>query len=81
MTAKAKDDCIVYAIPITTFKPYVSQNQEVLNFLLESFATNSKNQADKQAKGLISDTVAFNENQFFPLISSNTFFMILSDFG
>lgn len=63
MTAKAKDDCIVYAIPITTFKPYVSQNQEILDFLLESFATNSKNQADKQAKGLLSDTVAFNENQ------------------
>lgn len=75
MTAKAKDDCIVYAIPITTFKPYVSQNQEVLNFLLESFATNSKNQADKQAKGLISDTVAFNENQsdmlYFQTLSYN----------
>lgn len=75
MTAKAKDDCIVYAIPITTFKPYVSQNQEVLDFLLESFATNSKNQADKQAKGLLSDTVAFNENQsdmlYFQTLSYN----------
>jgi CBS domain-containing protein len=75
MTSKAKDDCIVYAIPIAIFKPYVSQNQEVLNFLLESFATNSKNQADKQAKGLISDTVAFNENQsdmlYFQSLSYN----------
>lgn len=75
MTAKAKDDCIVYAIPIATFKPYVSQNQEVLDFLLESFATNSKNQADKQAKGLLSDTVAFNENQsdmlYFQTLSYN----------
>ena len=75
MTAKAKEDCIVYAIPIATFKPYVSQNQDVLNFLLESFALNSKNQADKQAKGLISDTVAFNENQsdmlYFQTLSYN----------
>jgi len=75
MTAKAKEDCIVYAVPIATFKPYVSKNQEVLNFLLESFATNSKNQADKQAKGLISDTVAFNENQsdllYFQALSYN----------
>lgn len=63
MTAKAKDDCIVYAIPITVFKPYVSKNQAVLDFLLESFATNSKNQSDKMAKGLITDSIAFSENQ------------------
>lgn len=63
MTAKAKDDCIVYAIPIAVFKPYVSKNQAVLDFLLESFATNSKNQSDKMAKGLITDSIAFSENQ------------------
>lgn len=63
MTAKAKDDCIVYAIPITVFKPYVSKNQAVLDFLLESFAANSKNQSDKMAKGLITDSIAFSENQ------------------
>ncbi len=75
MTAKAKDDCIVYAIPITVFKPYVSKNQAVLDFLLESFATNSKNQSDKMAKGLITDSIAFSENQsdllYFQTLSYN----------
>lgn len=57
MTAKAREESILYAIPIETFKPYVAQNPEVLNFLLESFATNSKNPADKYNNKLISDNV------------------------
>ncbi len=57
MTAKAREESILYAIPIEIFKPYVAQNPEVLNFLLESFATNSKNPADKYNNKLISDNV------------------------
>ncbi|HLP65233.1 DUF294 nucleotidyltransferase-like domain-containing protein [Flavobacterium sp.] len=57
MNAKAREESILYAIPIETFKPYVAQNPEVLNFLLESFATNSKNPADKYNNKLISDNV------------------------
>ena len=57
MTAKAREESILYAIPIEVFKPYVAQNPEVLNFLLESFATNSKNPADKYNNKLISDNV------------------------
>ena len=37
MTAKAREESIVYAIPIEVFRPFVSKNQEILNFLLESF--------------------------------------------
>ena len=60
MTAKAREECIVYAIPIATFRPFVAQNAEVLNFLLESFANNTSNPADKENKGkLLSDNVAF----------------------
>ncbi len=53
MTAKAREESIVYAIPITAFKPFVAQNAEVLNFLLESFAANSKNSLDKENPGKI----------------------------
>lgn len=57
MTAKAREESILYAIPIEVFKPYVAQNADVLNFLLESFATNSKNPADKYNNKLIADNV------------------------
>lgn len=62
MTAKAREESIVYAIPIETFKPYVANNQEVLQFLLESFASNSKNPADKYNNKLITDNVV-SDNQ------------------
>lgn len=63
MTAKAREDSIVYAIPITAFKPFVAQNPQVLDFLLESFATNTRNPFDKENRGkLITDNV-YSENQ------------------
>ena len=64
MTAKAREETILYAIPIETFKPFVAQNQEVLNFLLESFAVNTKSSLDNQKKGnLLSDSVGYSDNQ------------------
>jgi len=64
MTAKAREESIVYAIPIAVFKPFVAQNAEVLNFLLESFAANSKNSLDKENPGkLMSDNVMHSEGQ------------------
>lgn len=57
MTAKAREESILYAVPIETFKPYVAQNPKVLDFLLESFAANSKNPADKYNNKLISDAI------------------------
>ncbi|WP_264521462.1 DUF294 nucleotidyltransferase-like domain-containing protein [Flavobacterium sp. N1994] len=63
MTAKAREDSIVYAIPINSFKPFVAQNQQVLDFLLESFATNTRNPFDKENRGrLLTDNV-YGENQ------------------
>lgn len=57
MTAKAREESIVYALPIATFRPFVAQNAEVLDFLLESFATNSRNPADQEVRGkLLSDS-------------------------
>ncbi len=63
MTAKSREDSIVYAIPIVNFKAFVAQNSQVLDFLLESFATNTRNPFDKENRGkLITDNV-FTENQ------------------
>ncbi len=63
MTAKAREESIVYAIPIATFKPFVAQNSEVLNFLLESFAANTKTGSLDNNHGLISDNVSYSDNQ------------------
>ena len=62
MTAKAREESIVYAIPIETFKPYVAANPDVLSFLLESFASNTRNPYDKNNKGkLVSENVIYND--------------------
>jgi CBS domain-containing protein len=76
MTAKAREESIVYAVPIASFRPFVAQNSEVLNFLLESFAANSRNPADKETHGkLISDNVVYHEQQseiqFFQSLNYN----------
>jgi len=76
MTAKAREESIVYGIPISAFRPFVAQNAEVLNFLLESFATNSNNPGDRENKGkLLSDQVVYSgpqsEIQYFQSLSYN----------
>ncbi len=76
MTAKAREDSIVYAIPIKIFKPFVSQNPDVLDFLLESFASNTRNSFDKENRGhLITDTIysdqTAGEIQYFQSLSYN----------
>ena len=58
MTAKAREDCIIYAVPINVFKPFVSLNSSVLDFLLESFAANTKNSFDKENRNsLVTDSI------------------------
>jgi len=64
MTAKAREESIVYAIPIALFRPFVARNSDVLNFLLESFATNTRNPDDKENRGkLLLDNVAYSDQQ------------------
>lgn len=74
MTAKAREESILYAIPISVFKPIALQNQDVLNFLLQSFASNTRNPLDENNKGkLISENVIYdegiNEIQYFQPIN------------
>ncbi|HEX8268427.1 MAG TPA: DUF294 nucleotidyltransferase-like domain-containing protein, partial [Flavobacterium sp.] len=75
MTAKAREESILYAIPIATFRPFVAQNSEVLNFLLESFATNTRNPSEYAAGGkLLSDHVYSDQQseiQYFQSLSYN----------
>ena len=77
MTAEAREESLLYAIPITIFKPYVFENTAVLSFLLESFASNTRNPYDKENKGkLISENVSYIERddtiQYFKPISYST---------
>ena len=75
MTAKSREDSIVYAIPIAVFKPFVAQNSQVLDFLLESFAYNSNNPSDQNKGKLLSDNVVYtgqqSEIQYFQSLSYN----------
>ncbi len=78
MTAKAREESVIYAIPITTFRPFVANNSEVLNYLLESFAVNTRNPKDKEnlIGKLMSDNVYYSgqksEMQYFQSLSYNT---------
>jgi CBS domain-containing protein len=77
MTAKAREDSIVYAVPIATFRPFVANNPDVLNFLLESFATNTWNPKDKDnLRGKLSNESVFymdqkTEMQYFQSLTYN----------
>lgn len=65
MTAKAREDSIVYAIPIAIFRPFVANNSDVLNFLLESFAINSRHTKESVNSGgkLTSENVYYADPQ------------------
>ncbi|AWA30613.1 nucleotidyltransferase [Flavobacterium magnum] len=63
MTAKAREDSILYAIPIATFRPFVANNTAVLDFLLQSFASTSRSSLDKNKNKLINDTVQYIDSQ------------------
>ena len=63
MNSKAREESIIYAVPIEVFKPYLAQNSEILNFLLESFSTNTKGSLDKDNTDKINNNMIFSDNQ------------------
>ncbi len=77
MSAKAREESIVYAIPIAVFRPFALLNAEVLDFLLQSFASTSRGTmvADKGKGRLLNDTVQYidsqTEIQFFQSLDYN----------
>lgn len=77
MTATAREDAIVYAISIADFKDYIYNHEEVTNFFLESFSSNTRNPHDEEHRGkLISQNIISNEQvttdiQYFQPIKYN----------
>jgi CBS domain-containing protein len=62
LTAKAREECIIYAINIEFFSQYISKNSKVLEFLLESFASQTRNPYDKERSGkLLSENTIFSD--------------------
>ncbi len=63
LEAKTEEETILYAIPIEKFRPYVQHSQSLGDFLVESFASNTRNPYSKIHKGqLLGDTAQFNPN-------------------
>ena len=59
MEARTHEESILYAIPIAIFKPYALENKAVGNFLIESFASNTRNPYSKSHRGkLYGETIA-----------------------
>jgi CBS domain-containing protein len=59
MDAVAYEETIVYAIPISVFKPYALENKEVGNFLIQSFASNTRTPYSESYRGkLYGETLA-----------------------
>lgn len=51
LNAKAREDSIVYALPLKLFNSIALTNKYVLNYLLECFASNTRNPLNKTNKG------------------------------
>ncbi|MBC2840364.1 DUF294 nucleotidyltransferase-like domain-containing protein [Robiginitalea sp. SC105] len=51
LEAKTREESLLYAIPISVFRPFVESYSEVGNFLLESFASNTRNPYTKGQEG------------------------------
>ncbi len=75
MTAKAREESLVYAVPISVFRPFVAGNNNILEFLLESFATNTRNPDDHNRGKLLSENFISGdpqqELQFFQSLDFN----------
>lgn len=64
MDARAHEETILYAIPIALFKPIALENQRVGDFLIESFASNTRNPYSLRHRGkLYGETESRNSLQ------------------
>ncbi|QLE00315.1 CBS domain-containing protein [Galbibacter sp. BG1] len=51
ISAIADEECILYAISIETFQPIIQNNYRVGQFLIESFASNTRNPYSREHRG------------------------------
>lgn len=74
-TAKAVQDSIIYAIPVSVFKPYIANNTKIFDFLLQNFAPSSADSAENLGLGFTNEGgKAFetqSEIQFFQSLEYN----------
>lgn len=69
MEAKAHEETILYCIPIEVFRPYVLKNKAIGTFLLESFASNTRNPYAKTHRGkLYGEVTTSNIETVVPLL-------------
>ena len=68
MEAKAYEESIIYAIPIAEFRPFTKNHEGVANFLMESFASNTRNPYSIGKKGKL-----FQEGQEGPIPQNNDY--------
>lgn len=62
LEAKAFEESILYAIPIDTFRPYAQTYEELGNFLIESFASNTRNPYSRRSYIPSSETTPVAES-------------------
>ncbi|MGA8854369.1 MAG: DUF294 nucleotidyltransferase-like domain-containing protein, partial [Christiangramia sp.] len=70
INAVTDEESVIYAIPLNVFKPYAISNPHVGNFLMESFASNTRNPYSKEYQGkLIADEedISFKKEALFEL--------------
>jgi CBS domain-containing protein len=63
MNAKAREESLVLAIPIDVFKPLMTSNSEILDFLMESFVSNTKTTYLNENQSKMSENINLKENQ------------------
>lgn len=63
MEALAREESVLYAIPFEAFKSLLQHNTSIMNFLLESFASNTRNPKASDAKGKLMSTNYSLKNQ------------------
>lgn len=70
INAITAEESIVYAIPLNEFKPFAINNAEVGNFLMESFASNTRNPYSTEHRGKLfteEEDIVFKKEALFDL--------------
>ncbi|TXE06552.1 CBS domain-containing protein [Gelidibacter salicanalis] len=68
--AVTEEESILYGIPLVTFKPLITRNKAVVDFLIESFASNTENPFSKEIHGSLYEhrlEVLANDKELFEL--------------
>ncbi|TRO63383.1 DUF294 nucleotidyltransferase-like domain-containing protein [Christiangramia sabulilitoris] len=70
INAVTDEESVIYAIPLDIFKPYAISNPQVGDFLMESFASNTRNPYSNEHRGkLVADEneIVFKKEALFEL--------------